>query len=111
MDIFSPSNGKALLMNKNMWLSLFMNVHSVKQNFLLTVMLLSLALTGYGRQDQVPPAQQLQEEVVASDSLMHINTIVERTQLFFENIPIEKVHVHFDKPYYAVGDTVWFKAY
>lgn len=94
-----------------MLLSLFMNVHSVKQNFLLTVMLLSLALTGYGRQDQVPPAQQLQEEVVASDSLMHINTIVERTQLFFENIPIEKVHVHFDKPYYAVGDTVWFKAY
>src|SRR5690606_15775055 len=22
-----------------------------------------------------------------------------------------KVYVHFDKPYYAIGDTVWFKAY
>ena len=45
------------------------------------------------------------------DSTMHINTIVERTQLIFENLPIEKVHLHFDKPYYAVGDTVWFKGY
>ncbi|RKD19522.1 hypothetical protein BCY91_13035 [Pelobium manganitolerans] len=25
--------------------------------------------------------------------------------------PIEKVHLQFDKPYYAVGDTAWFKAY
>ena len=23
----------------------------------------------------------------------------------------EKVHVHTDKPYYAIGDTIWFKAY
>nr|WP_068891102.1 carboxypeptidase-like regulatory domain-containing protein [Pedobacter panaciterrae] len=23
----------------------------------------------------------------------------------------EKVHLHFDKPYYAQGDTIWFKAY
>src|SRR5690606_10189369 len=27
------------------------------------------------------------------------------------NFPVEKVHVHFDKPYYAVSDTIWFKAY
>jgi len=25
--------------------------------------------------------------------------------------PVEKVHLSFDKPYYAIGDTVWFKAY
>lgn len=25
--------------------------------------------------------------------------------------PIEKVYLHFDKPYYAVGDTIWFKGY
>ena len=24
---------------------------------------------------------------------------------------MEKVHIHFDKPYYAIGDTMWFKAY
>ncbi|HEX7367976.1 MAG TPA: carboxypeptidase regulatory-like domain-containing protein [Pelobium sp.] len=28
-----------------------------------------------------------------------------------ESFPIEKVYLHFDKPYYAVGDTVWFKGY
>lgn len=27
------------------------------------------------------------------------------------DFPLEKVYVHFDKPYYAVGDTIWFKAY
>ena len=26
-------------------------------------------------------------------------------------LPIEKLFVHFDKPYYAVGDTIWLKAY
>src|SRR5690606_37098227 len=40
-----------------------------------------------------------------------INTIVERTQVLLENYPIEKVHLHFDKPYYAIGDTLWFKTY
>ncbi|MBC7565875.1 MAG: hypothetical protein H7223_02815, partial [Pedobacter sp.] len=26
-------------------------------------------------------------------------------------LPVEKVYLHTDKPYYLVGDTVWFKAY
>src|SRR5476651_2206763 len=25
--------------------------------------------------------------------------------------PAEKLYLQFDKPYYAVGDTIWFKAY
>lgn len=45
------------------------------------------------------------------DSTVHVNTIVENTQKLLENYPIEKVHLHFDKPYYSVGDTVWFKGY
>ncbi|HLW50512.1 MAG TPA: hypothetical protein VKZ78_06030, partial [Sphingobacteriaceae bacterium] len=45
------------------------------------------------------------------DSTVHINTIVERSQMVFQNYPVEKVHLHFDKPYYAVGDTIWFKGY
>ncbi len=45
------------------------------------------------------------------DSTVHINDIVERSQLVFQNYPIEKIHLHFDKPYYAVGDTIWFKGY
>src|SRR5690606_36008871 len=45
------------------------------------------------------------------DSSYTVHKLVERTQLMFQNYPIEKVHMHFDKPYYAVGDTIWFKAY
>ncbi|HMR17892.1 MAG TPA: carboxypeptidase regulatory-like domain-containing protein, partial [Sphingobacterium sp.] len=40
-----------------------------------------------------------------------INTVVERLQNFLNVYPVEKVHLHFDKPYYAVGDTLWFKMY
>ncbi len=40
-----------------------------------------------------------------------INTVVEKVQKYFGVYPVEKVHLHFDKPYYAVGDTLWFKAY
>ena len=40
-----------------------------------------------------------------------INTIVERVQKYFKVYPVEKVHLHFDKPYYAVGDTLWFSTY
>lgn len=40
-----------------------------------------------------------------------INTAVENVQKYFSVYPVEKVHMHFDKPYYAVGDTLWFKTY
>ncbi|HEY0057315.1 MAG TPA: carboxypeptidase-like regulatory domain-containing protein [Pedobacter sp.] len=40
-----------------------------------------------------------------------LNTIIAKTGQFADQYPQEKVHIHFDKPYYAVGDTIWFKAY
>ncbi|MFZ4263582.1 carboxypeptidase regulatory-like domain-containing protein [Sphingobacterium sp. HJSM2_6] len=40
-----------------------------------------------------------------------INTVVENVQKYFSVYPVEKIHMHFDKPYYAVGDTLWFKTY
>jgi len=40
-----------------------------------------------------------------------INTIIARTAKLANTHPLEKVYLHFDKPYYAIGDTVWFKAY
>lgn len=40
-----------------------------------------------------------------------INKVVEKAQKLSQQRPVEKVHIHFDKPYYAVGDTMWFKAY
>lgn len=40
-----------------------------------------------------------------------LNTILERTGKVASARPIEKLYLHFDKPYYAVDDTVFFKAY
>ncbi len=40
-----------------------------------------------------------------------LNSIIEKTGKLSTARPIEKVYVHFDKPYYAVGDTIWFKTY
>ena len=52
----------------------------------------------------------LSAQVFAQDTIS-INHIVERSQKLIEEYPSEKVYLHFDKPYYAVGDTIWFKAY
>lgn len=40
-----------------------------------------------------------------------LNNIINKTKVLSENQPVEKVYVHFDKPYYAVADTMWLKAY
>ncbi|MBB6500246.1 carboxypeptidase regulatory-like domain-containing protein [Pedobacter cryoconitis] len=34
-----------------------------------------------------------------------------RSKLIAEEHPVEKVYLHFDKPYYSVADTMFFKAY
>jgi hypothetical protein len=40
-----------------------------------------------------------------------LNTLIERTGKVSAARPVEKVYLHFDKPYYAVDDTMWFKGY
>ena len=40
-----------------------------------------------------------------------LQQIIAKTSKLYTNYPVEKVYLHFDKPYYAVGDTIWFKAY
>jgi len=47
----------------------------------------------------------------AQDDVAVLNQIMTKTARVYNDNPIEKVYVHFDKPYYAVGDTIWFKAY
>ncbi len=42
------------------------------------------------------------------DPLKALLTKVERLHTDY---PQEKVHLHLDKPYYSIGDTIWFKAY
>jgi len=42
---------------------------------------------------------------------VNLTTILEKTIKYGNEHPIEKVYLHMDKPYYSVGDTIWFKAY
>lgn len=49
--------------------------------------------------------------VFAQRDTVSLNTIITKSVKYVNDYPIEKVYVHFDKPYYAAGDTVWLKAY
>lgn len=40
-----------------------------------------------------------------------IGILLQKLGNFTSENPQEKVHIHFDKPYYSVGDDIWFKAY
>ena len=40
-----------------------------------------------------------------------VNKLITSLQKWVETNPQEKVYLHTDKPYYAVGDTIWLKAY
>jgi hypothetical protein len=51
-----------------------------------------------------PASAQLRDSV-------DLNTIIAKSVKYTNDYPIEKVYIHFDKPYYAVGDTMWMKAY
>jgi hypothetical protein len=47
-------------------------------------------------------------QAVSANSLVKITTAADSFRTVH---PIEKMYLQFDKPYYAVGDTLWFKAY
>ena len=47
----------------------------------------------------------------AQQDSLTLNNILTKTKRLSDEQPLEKVYLHFDKPYYAVADTVWFKAY
>jgi hypothetical protein len=40
-----------------------------------------------------------------------IRGIIAKIDTFHNRLPGEKVYMQFDKPYYSVGDTIWFKGY
>ena len=69
----------------------------MKKLFVFVFVVLSVLQSRNGFAQQVPA--------------IPINTVVDRVQNYFGVYPVEKVHLHFDKPYYAVGDTLWFKTY
>lgn len=37
--------------------------------------------------------------------------LLKKLEEFTKKYPVEKVYLHLDKPYYAAGDDIWFKAY
>jgi len=37
--------------------------------------------------------------------------LLKKLETYLEKYPQEKVHIHLDKPYYAIGDDIWLKAY
>jgi hypothetical protein len=56
-------------------------------------------------------AMILHFSAAAQDDATVLNQIMTKSAKLYNGYPIEKVYLHFDKPYYAVGDTIWFKAY
>lgn len=40
-----------------------------------------------------------------------IKSVIAKVDTFNSHFPVEKLYLQFDKPYYAVGDTLWFKGY
>lgn len=40
-----------------------------------------------------------------------ITNLLKKLAEFASKYPVEKIHLHLDKPYYTLGDDIWFKAY
>lgn len=69
----------------------------MKKYFSIIILLISIGLFNKVHSQQRP--------------IIPIDTVVTKVQDYLGVYPIEKVHLHFDKPYYAVGDTLWFNTY
>lgn len=50
------------------------------------------------------------QSILAQEKVSLAEMAKKNAKLVFD-VPSEKVYLHFDKPYYAVGDTIWFKGY
>jgi hypothetical protein len=47
----------------------------------------------------------------APSGIQGINGVISKINTYKAAMPGEKVFLHFDKPYYSTGDTIWFKGY
>lgn len=68
---------------------------TINIRFFISFLLLINTVSVYG---QTPTEDQLQK-------------LISLTRQYQSEHPYEKVHLHLDKPYYAIGDNIWFKAY
>lgn len=53
----------------------------------------------------------LQFSARAQQDSIVLDNIMNKSKKNTDQRPVEKVYLHFDKPYYSVADTIWFKAY
>lgn len=53
----------------------------------------------------------LQTGFVQAQTASTFTTLLDNITRYAKTYPQEKVHLHFDKPYYARGDTIWFGGY
>jgi len=53
----------------------------------------------------------LQFSASAQQDSLILDNIIDKSKKSADGHPVEKVYLHFDKPYYSVADTIWFKAY
>ncbi|MXV16590.1 carboxypeptidase-like regulatory domain-containing protein [Hufsiella ginkgonis] len=66
----------------------------IRQTLAILTILLCCVLPAFSQRDSVS-----------------LSTVINKTNTLMESRPLEKVYLHFDKPYYAINDTIWFKAY
>ena len=67
----------------------------MKNRYTIYLSILFLSVLGYGFVREEDP----------------LKAFLSKLAEYNESAMREKVHIHFDKPYYAVGDTIWFKSY
>lgn len=64
-----------------------------KRLLILLPLIISAMIFGFVQEDQL------------------LKKILLQIEKYRNEFPQEKVHLHMDKPYYAIGDNIWFKAY
>lgn len=77
-------------------------MHSLFKPFNVRLFFLTLALIVFNRHvfAQTPPAPA-----------NSVKTIISKIDNYNAKMPGEKLYLQFDKPYYSIGDTIWFKGY
>jgi hypothetical protein len=68
----------------------------------------------YGVPGSEEKAQDTKDSIDVDDFITEedqLKAFLSKLDHYNEATMREKVHLHFDKPYYTVGDTIWFKSY
>ena len=67
---------------------------------------------GYWEWEQVADLTPLDYFVTGPQAATgEVKTLIASLDTFRNKVPVEKVHLHLDKPFYVLGDTLWMKAY